>query len=360
MASGRHVFHSRGLAMARGEQIQRHWNLLKTLQTRGEGIPLRDLADEFDVSERTIQRDFEILQELGFPIEHEDDEYGKRFWRIPHDFFRTGPLVMGLTEAVSLHLAERLFRPLAGTHFAEGLESVLEKIRSLVPQQALDYFAELDETIHVRRLGTTDYSIYAGTIQVLAEAAREDKSVDLTYRSLWRGEEYTTRFDPYGLVLYEGDLFAVGRSHRADALRIFKVTRIQSATATAESFERPGGFSLETHFRDSFGITQTAGTPTEIVAKFTGPAAGLVEERIWHESQQLHWLPADDTLFDEAPDEPEALIATFRLGNVVEFKQWIKTFGNRAEVLKPDWLRQELHDELRAAARLYEPPGTPT
>ena len=63
--------------MARGEVILRQWNLLKTLQTRGEGIPLRELAEQFEVSERTIQRDFEILQELGFPIGHEEDEYGK-------------------------------------------------------------------------------------------------------------------------------------------------------------------------------------------------------------------------------------------------------------------------------------------
>ena len=92
--------------MARGELILRQWNLLKTLQTRGEGIPLRQLAEEFEVSERTIQRDFEVLEELGFPIEHEDNGCGRRFWRMPPDFFKTGPLVLGLTEAVSLHLAE--------------------------------------------------------------------------------------------------------------------------------------------------------------------------------------------------------------------------------------------------------------
>lgn len=45
--------------MARGELILRQWNLLKMLQTRGEGISLRDPAREFQASERTIQRDFE-------------------------------------------------------------------------------------------------------------------------------------------------------------------------------------------------------------------------------------------------------------------------------------------------------------
>lgn len=339
--------------MARGELILRQWNLLKTLQTRGEGIPLRDLADQLEVSERTIQRDFEVLQELGFPIDHQDDEFGKRFWRMPHDFFRTGPLMVSLTEAVSLHLAEELINPLAGTHFAEGLGTMLDKIRSLVPAKALDYFAELDETIHVRRTGQTDYSPHAATIQTLTDAARAEKSVEMTYRSLWRGKEYTTRCDPYGLVYYEGDLFLVGKSHQADAIRIFKVTRIVQVDLTHESFDRPSDFSLDLQFKDTFGITQIGGDPVEVVVRFTGPVAALVEERIWHESQQLSWLPAEETLFEEAPDEPETLLATFRLADTVELKRWVKGFGDRAEVLKPDWLRSEMQEELLAAAKRH-------
>ncbi len=289
--------------MARGELVLRQWNLLKILQTRGEGMPLKDLAEEFEVSERTIQRDFEVLQELGFPIEHQEDECGRRFWRLPHDFFHTGPLVLGLAEAVSLHLAERLLHPLAGTHLAAGLDTILDKIRSLVPQRALDYFSGLDEVVYVRRTGETDYAAYAGTIQVLADAARTEHTVELTYRSLWRGEEYTTRCDPYGLVYYEGDLFLVGRSHRADAIRLFKVTRILQVAESTDSFARPSDFSLEGHFRRTFGITQTEGESVEIQVKFTGPAAALVEERVWHESQQLRWLPPQETLFERAPGD---------------------------------------------------------
>jgi len=78
------------LTMPRGEQVLRHWNVLRTLQARGRGVPLRDLAEEFEVSERTIQRDLELLEELGFPIQHDDDVHGKRFWRLPADLPPTG------------------------------------------------------------------------------------------------------------------------------------------------------------------------------------------------------------------------------------------------------------------------------
>lgn len=337
-------------SMARGEVILRQWNLLKMLQTRGEGIPLRQLADEFGVTERTIQWDFEVLEELGFPLEHETDDYGKRFWRMPHDFFRTGPLVLSLTEAVSLHLAEKLFMPLAGTHFAEGLRSVLENVRRLVPEKALEYFSELDETLYVRRIGVTDYSTHAEKVRVLADAARAERCVEMTYCSVWRGAEYATLCDPYGLVYYEGDLFLVGRSDRVDDIRLFKVPRIASVAATTETFERPADFRLQTHFEDCFGIMRSGAEPLDIVVRFTGPGAALVEERDWHGSQELSSPPAEATLFDENTDETQAIIARFRLSNVVEFKRWLKGFGDQAELLRPDWLRRELHDELLAAA----------
>lgn len=340
--------------MARGEQLQRQWMLLKTLQTRGEGIPLRQLAEDLSVSERTMQRDLEMLQELGFPVRHEDDDYGKRFWRMPHDFFRTGPLTLSLTEAISLHLADRMFAPLSGTPFAEGLHSLLTKIRSHVPVQALDYFAELEDTLYVRRIGTTDYSPQAEVIRVLTETARSGRTVEIRYRALWRGEEYTTRFDPYGLVYYDGDLFAVGRSHRADAIRVFKIIRITSASGTTARFDRPADFDLERQFHSCFGITQSDEAPVEIDVQFTGPVAGLVEEKVWHESQQLKWLPAEGTLFSHEAACSGTLLARFRLANVVEFKRWIQGFGRQAEVIRPDWLRRELRDELLETVRLYE------
>lgn len=340
--------------MPRGEQILRQWRLLRTLQTRGEGMSLRQLAQEVGVSERTIQRDFELLQELGFPLEHDKDDYGKRLWRMPHDFFRSGPLVLSLTEAVSLHLADRLLSPLTGTYLAEGLNTILDKIRSLVPQRAMDHFAALDDIITVRRMGATDYRPLADTIRVLVDAAQQDKTVEVRYHAVWRGEEYTTRFDPYGLVLFDGDLFAIGRSHRASAIRTFKVARVRNARPTDDHFKRPADFSLERQFRSSFGIGPDHGAPVEITVKFTGSAAALIEERVWHESQQIAWQPAEATLFEPAGhNDPHSLTATYRLTGVVEFKRWIKGFGDQAEILKPTWLRDELREELTAAASLY-------
>lgn len=339
--------------MSRGDQLVRQWNLLRMLQTRGEGMPLADLARELAVVERTVQRDLELLHDLGFPVSFDADEFGKRYWRMPHDYFQKGPMALGPTEAISLHLARDLFQPLTGTLFAQGLDGVLEKIRASLPAKALEHFQGLEESLHVRAFGSVNYAEKADVLETLFDAARSCKRVELGYKSLWRRKEYTTRFDPYGIVIFEDNLFAVGHSHRANAIRVFKVARVMSVEMTPEAFERPTGFSLERTFRDSFGIMQSDGEPLEIVVRFEGPMAALVEEREWHESQQLQWLANGETLFEAQPEEPEALIATFKLSNVVEFKRWILSFGASAEVMRPESLRNEIRDELMGAVERY-------
>jgi predicted DNA-binding transcriptional regulator YafY len=340
--------------MARGDQLMRQWNLLKHLQTRGEGYTLREMAGQFGTSERNMQRDLEALQELGFPIEYETGDHGKRYWRLQHDFFRAGPLTITLTEGLSLSLAQRLLEPLAGTHYARALDEILGKIRQVLPSKAIDYFASLDRIIYVRQTGLTDYRLHEGTIRLLEEAIRQERSVQITYAPLSSREPYATRFDPYGLVYHDGDLYVIGRSHVADAVRIFKVSRIKAAGPTNDGFAAPEGFDLEGQFRTSFGVFQADGGVTEVVVKFTGWAARVVEERTWHHTQRHAWLDPEKTLFDSDPAAPDALVAKFGLSSVVEFKQWVKGFGELAEVLRPEWLRAELREELLAAARVYE------
>lgn len=75
---------------------------------------------------------------------------------------------------------------------------------------------------------------------------------------------------------------------------------------------------------------------------------------LWHDSQRLEWLPAEANLFDDEPAKEGSLVATFKLAEVIEFKRWLKGFGDKAVVLRPDWLRKEMHEELLAAAERYE------
>lgn len=66
----------------RNRQIVRQWNLLRQL-SRGRGNTYTDLAHSLGVSDRTIRRDLDALQEAGFPLIVEPiDDVGTVQWRM--------------------------------------------------------------------------------------------------------------------------------------------------------------------------------------------------------------------------------------------------------------------------------------
>jgi len=327
--------------MARGEPLLRQWKLLNLLQSRRTGFSLKDLASIAGYGPRTLQRDLKLLKRAGFPVSYEADEYGKRFWRLPPEFLRREGIILSLTESLSLYFARQLLTPLAGTTLAEGLESIIDKIESLLPDSALEHFRDLNELILVRSSGQVDYRKHKKTISILSEAIRESRVVTLTYRSVWRRDRYTTNVYPYGLVYYDGNLYLVGHSERSRAIRMFKLTRVLEAGATAIRFRRPENFTLEEHFRGSFGIIGSDGDEIEVVVEFAADAAVIVEERQWHPSQKIR-VASDGKI-----------VASYRLGNLLEFKRWIMGFGPQAVVIRPDSLRREVRQAHAAAAAKY-------
>lgn len=331
--------------MARGESLLRQWKILNILQSHRVGIALQDLADLAGYTLRTIQRDLRLLEQSGFPVMHDQNEFGKRFWRLPSRFLDGKGLVLSLTEALSLYFARELLSPLAGTTLAEGLDSVVGKVRAMLPRTALQHFDGVGGRILLRSAGRTDYARHKQTVAVLSEAVQADRSVEITYRSVWRGERYTAVVNPYGLVYFDGDLYLVAFSERARAIRVFKVTRVLQAKPLASGFRRPEGFSLEHYFHGSFGIMQPGDGEFDAVIEFSPDVAPIVEERQWHPSQRIR------------SGEDGKLVVSFRLRNTTEFERWLLSFGPRARVLKPPALRRRIRDALRAAADAYDVPA---
>ena len=60
----------------RNAEVIRQWKILKTVEA-GRHNTTQTLAKDHGVTERTIRRDIEALQEAGFPL-YDDREDGRR------------------------------------------------------------------------------------------------------------------------------------------------------------------------------------------------------------------------------------------------------------------------------------------
>ncbi|MCP4711904.1 MAG: HTH domain-containing protein, partial [Planctomycetes bacterium] len=138
--------------MARGEPLIRQWMLLKTLQAHRFGICVDELVKRLEYSKRQVQRDLKVLQQVGFPVSYEARDYGKRFWKLSPQFLESNELILSVTEMLSLFLSQQMLAPLVGTQLGEGLGTLLDKVKAFLPNKALRYFSNLDQTIFVKNL----------------------------------------------------------------------------------------------------------------------------------------------------------------------------------------------------------------
>lgn len=326
--------------MARGESLFRQWRLLKALQAHWSGISSDELAGRLECTKRTILRDLDILQQAGFPINFEQREFGRKFWKLTQGFIESEKLALSITEMLSLFLSQRLLAPLAGTQFGDGLATALQKIKSLLPKQALSYFDDLDKSILVKGLVSHDYSGQDKQISILNDAIVNERVVKISYRSASKKRDLTTNFHPYGIVLFGATLYTIGVLEEYGEVRTLKVSRIAGLQRTDKTFERPLNFSLAAHTHGSFGIFGPGKYQT-IRIRFTGWAATNLREQQWHHSQKI------------IKDTSKQLTAEFELSSTVEFKRWLLGFGRHAVVLKPKKLVKEIAKELMEAYGKY-------
>lgn len=325
--------------MARGDGLFRQWELIKVLQAHRFGVSTEELCARLECNKRTVQRDLTVLQDI-FPISYEQRDHGKRFWKLAQNAVESEQLQLTMTEMLSLFLSQQLLLPLAGTQFGDGLQTALQKIRALLPARALTYFEGLDGSFFIKSLANHDYSGQDKEIRILNEAILSQKCVKVIYRSASKGRETISEFHPYGMVLLHASLYCIGYLACYKEVRTLKVARIKGLTRLEKCFEKPVDFTLDGHLQGAFGVFQTQ-KARKIRVEFTGWAATNVREMQWHPSQRI------------VKDGKDAVVATFELGNTVEFKRWLLGFGQHVRVLAPQDLADEVRDELLKAASRY-------
>ena len=111
----------------RNAEVIRQWRILKTIEA-GRHTSTGALAKEHEVTDRTIRRDIEALQEAGFPL-YDEWRNGRKIWRLVEGYKQKLTQSFTLAELAALYFGRTLMSFLGGAPFAQDLESVFAKIR---------------------------------------------------------------------------------------------------------------------------------------------------------------------------------------------------------------------------------------
>jgi proteasome accessory factor B len=325
--------------MAEKSPLVRQWILLRALSARHCGATIKELVEELGVSEKTIRRDLETFVTAGFPLEETVEQFGRKKWRLDPAKAQPG-MAFAFDEAVALYLGRRFLEPLAGTVFWDAARRAFQKVRACLGQGALKYLDKFAAAFYQTTFGLSDYSKQAELIDQLVLAIEERRIVLLTYQSLRSTEPTTYDAYPYGLAYHRGALYLVGHSPGHDAVRHWKVNRVEQLELTELRFNPPQDFDLPAHFAKSFGVFEGQGD-VHVKIRFAAPVARYVEESRWHPSQKL------------TRQKDGSLLAEFDLSSTEEIKGWILSFGRHAVVLDPKELSESVIADLRASIESY-------
>jgi predicted DNA-binding transcriptional regulator YafY len=322
----------------RGDQLSRQWLIIRTLESRQQGITARELATEVGCSVRTLYRDIEALEFGGFPI-YKDDSSPRFSWMEGHRFRVPPPF--SASELMSLWLYRDLLKVFKGTAWHDSLESLFKKVKASLPTGALAYMDRIQSTFSV---GIKPYKEYGRLREILNQvnnAALETKRIEIAYHSLRAESESIRKVDPYSIWFFEGTFYMIGLCHLRGQIRMFVLDRMRLVRVTDEVFRIPDGWNLDEFLQHSFKVIKDEELHT-VRVRISPAWSRWVAEKIWHETQTTKKL------------QDGTLELTFQVAGLQEIKMWVMSLGKEAEVLQPIALREEIIQEVEALAAKYK------
>ncbi|WP_134742024.1 YafY family protein [Nocardioides sp. 503] len=224
-----------------------------------------ELGERLGVTERAARRYVAILREAGVPVESE---------RGPHGGYRLGrgtrlpPVSFTQEEALVLVMAV-LDGQSTSSDSAGLVAAALGKVVRALPEGVGREAAALREHASASPRAS-DARPDPATTSALVAACAERRRVVIGYRSS-AGDAWESEVDPWAVVVRFGRWYLLCHSHRADAVRTFRVDRIDAVQPAAGTFEPPVDLdpaaALEHHLGTGWQY------PTRVV--FDAPAADV-------------------------------------------------------------------------------------
>lgn len=318
-------------------------SILLQLQSGGR-LTARALAERLEVSERTILRDLDALSTAGIPVYTERGRHGGI--RLLEDF-RTD--LTGLTEPEARALFSFGGPQVAGDlGLGSTLEGALHKLLAAMPVSQRAGAQRARERLLIDATPWTRRPDQVPHLTTIEEAVWNQRRVRLRYR---RGEsELVDRnVEPLGLVVKAGVWYLLAQAG-AGSIRTYRLSRVETAEATDEPFERPPGFDLAKEWK-------------QVQSSFRARSPGVaVAVRVAPEQAPLFARLVSGALLD--PMEPlppgadgwpryELVYPTLGAarGSLLSMGPWI-------EVLAPRELRELLWAAAEAVVALYDTLGT--
>lgn len=219
---------------AAADQVVRMLALVPHISRR-PGVSIADLAIEFAVSREQIVADLNVLMMCGEPGYYPqdlidvvfDDEDGTV--SIGHDAGLDQPVRLSPDEAISLTVALRVLADLPGLVDGDAVRSALTKLESAAGDASVAAGASVSVTA----------ADPGPALAIVRTAIDDHRRLRMTYYTASRDSTTERDVDPIRVLVVDGRSYLEGYCYRAEAIRRFRIDRIDAVDMLAVPTQQP-------------------------------------------------------------------------------------------------------------------------
>jgi predicted DNA-binding transcriptional regulator YafY len=293
-------------------------------------VTARELAEKFEVSVRTIQRDMDAIDLAGIPIVTIQGPSGGYSimdnFKLDRQYVSADDLFFIIT---ALHSVEA---SLPGGH----IETTIEKMKGLLPQQGQSVLHEKQEKLSI------DFSAFGGStrqqqlFRILEKCIDDRRMVRFSYSNN-RLERTERTVEPMTLAFKWRSWYLFGFCRLRNDYRLFRLGRIRDLHVLEHRFKRrEKGFQK---FSRETGEWETAGW-IDLCLRFDPLMRPVIEE----------YYPEEDT----SVEEDGSLLVRTRMPEDGWVYGLILSYGKYVEVISPERIRDIIKSAASDVVSLYE------
>ncbi len=325
------------------EKLIRQLSLISFLMAQGRPVSALEIKREVegysdmndDAFARRFYADRAELESLGIQLGVEKPGEGffeAELYSLPPENFYLDAIKFNDDELAALSTALSLLTD-GGFAYAEPLRLALQQVAWGHPNPLSEGERAPVEMAMTASAGGRDLSQRLSKIET---AISRRKTIEFTYYTMERDETEKRKVDPFHLVFRAGQFYLIGHSHERDAVRVFRLSRIQGkvgyASKAEHDFSPPEDFDRRDYGqRADWQLGEIRGTAKIFIRD---RIAWLIERDFGaygelRPARKADGAPGKGTVFETEYASPRELIA------------WVLRWRQNAEVLAPEELREE-------------------
>jgi len=311
------------------DRLARLLNLVPYLLAR-PGIEIAEAAADLGVSEKQLREDLELLWVCGLPGYGPGDLIDMAFdgdrVTITYDAGIDRPLRLTPDEALALVVALRMLAETPGLANRDAVDRALAKIENAA--------GDLGAPVAVRLPGNTH------RLAALRGAVERRRALRITYYTATRDETSERVVDPMRVLVMSGHAYLEAWCRRAEAVRMFRVDRIDAMTELDEPAVPPPQ-AHPTDVRE--GIFQPTPDLPLITVRIGRPARWITE---YYPCEQVSRGPGEEWL------------VSLRVTDLDWARRFVLGLGPDAVAVAPPELVEAVRDQANAALEAYAVPSS--